>query len=241
MVRHQSIGDVEVVTLDRPERRNALDREHCDQLRSALIGAAASRRRAMVITGAGTSFCSGADFGEVYSEGFRDALYAALAAIRDVPMAVIAALNGPAIGAGAQVALACDLRVASDVALFSIPTARIGLAVDPWTIRRLASLVGASAASAVLLGVEEIDAEAAWRLGLVNRMGDVDVAVEWATSIATMAPLTLDYSKRVLNSMAPSAADAELLEAFERCWTSEDVREGQAARRERRAPRFRGA
>jgi enoyl-CoA hydratase len=240
MVRHESMDNVEVITLDRPERRNALDRDHCDQLRAAIEDAVTAERRAVVITGAGTSFCSGADFGEVYSEGFRDALYAALSAIQNAPMPVIAAINGPAIGAGTQVALACDLRVASDAAVFAIPTARIGLAVDPWTIRRLASLTGASAAAAVLLGVDEIDASGAHRLGLVNRTGDLDAATEWARSIAAMAPLTLEYSKRVLNQLAPSAVDAELAEAFERCWSSDDLAEGQLARKERRAPQFRG-
>ena len=81
-----------------------------------------------------------------------------LAAVTEVSVPVIAAVNGPAIGAGAQLALACDLRVAAPEATFAIPTARLGIAVNPWTIRRLALLAGTGTAQAMLIGGETLDA-----------------------------------------------------------------------------------
>ena len=157
MILSEVRGRVGVVTIDRHERRNALDLEHVEDLRDAVDTLVSEGVRSMVITGAGSSFCSGADLGGVYGPGFRDALYVTLDAISSAPMPVIAAVNGPAIGAGTQVAIACDLRVAAPSAKFAIPTARNGLAVDPWTIRRLALIAGGGAARAILLGCEQFD------------------------------------------------------------------------------------
>src|SRR4051794_29458063 len=133
---------VSVLTLDRQERRNALNTEQCADLRGAVEQSVVEGCRAIVITGAGTSFCSGADFGEVYGEGYREALYDMLHAVAQAPVPVLAAVNGPAIGAGLQLAIACDLRIAVPSATFALPTAKLGLAVDPWTIRRLALICG---------------------------------------------------------------------------------------------------
>jgi enoyl-CoA hydratase len=150
---------------------------------------------------------------------------------------VIAAVNGPAIGAGAQLAIACDLRVVAPAASFAIPTARLGLAVDPWTIRRLAALSGAGTAQAVLVGCDTLDAARALGCGLGSRAGDRDAALAWARELASLAPLTLAYSKKALNQPAD---DTGLLEAYRACWASEDCSEGQRARAEKRPPRFQG-
>jgi enoyl-CoA hydratase len=254
-------GDVAVITLDRHERRNALDVEHCLALREAVGEAAASGARALVVTGAGSSFCAGADLTAVYGPQFRDALYSMLAAVASVPVPVIAAVNGPAIGAGTQLAIACDLRVAAPPAVFAVPTARNGLAVDPWTIRRLGLLAGGATARALLIGCETLDAAAACRRGLADRAGDLADALTWAKELAGLAPLTLAYTKRALavlfedagsaggsggadgtGSVGAGGADGtdELERAFEAVWASEDLAEGQRARAERRPPRFRG-
>jgi enoyl-CoA hydratase len=247
MISQHRDGDIAVIEIDRHERRNALDAAHCDGLRAAVREQAAAGARALVITGAGSSFCSGADLGGfgdgVYDDTFRDALYAMLAAITGTAVPVIAAVNGPAIGAGAQVALACDLRVAAPAAAFAVPTARLGLAVDPWTIRRLTALAGGATAQTVLIGCDTLDAAAALRCGLASRLGDLAAALAWARELATLAPLTLAYSKQVLNSESEPAsdpADSELLKAYEACWTSEDRAEGQRARADKRTPQFRG-
>jgi enoyl-CoA hydratase len=235
MISQSRDGDVAVIEIDRHERRNALDAAHCDALRDAVGQQAAAGARAIVITGAGSTFSAGADLGAAYDEAFRDALYAMLAAITEASVPVLAAVNGPAIGAGTQLAIACDLRIAAPAAAFAIPTARLGLAVNPWTIRRLAALCGTGTAQAVLIGCDTLDADRALRCGLASRAGDRNAALAWARELAALAPLTLAYSKQALNQ-----PDSELIKAYETCWASDDCAEGQRARAERRPPSFQG-
>ena len=240
MLHHHDDGDIAVLTLDRPERRNALSGELCDMLGEVIHEKESRGARALVITGAGTSFCSGADLDSVYGEAFLVSLYGLFNKIMEARMPVIAAVNGPAIGAGTQLALACDLRVADEGAVFGVPTARNGLAVDPWTIRRLSELAGGGVARRLLLGAGQVDRSEAQRAGLVDRAGDVAHAVEWAHEIATFAPLSLAYSKRVLNNPHRPLDDESFVAEFEACFNSEDVAEGRRARTEKRRPHFTG-
>ncbi len=233
MISRHRDGDVAVIEIDRHERRNALDAAHCHTLRDAVQAESA---RAIVITGAGSSFCSGADLGAAYDAAFRDALYAMIAAVTEAPVPVLAAVNGPAIGAGTQLALACDLRIAAEEATFAIPTARLGIAVNPWTIRRLALLSGTGTAQAMLIGGEALDAARALQCGLASRLGDRGSALAWARELTELAPLSLAYAKKALNH----EDTADLIKAFEACWASDDAAEGQRARAEKRPPRFRG-
>jgi enoyl-CoA hydratase len=232
---------VAAIELQRPDRHNALDAELCRRLEEAVTEAARSAR-VVVITGAGRSFCAGADFGDLEAGGFREALYSALSAITAVPVPVIAAVNGPAIGAGTQLAIACDLRIADERARFGLPTARLGLAVDPWTIRRLALLAGGGGARFLLLGDGEIHRDQAYSLGLVDRLGALPDALAWAQELARLAPLTLAYNKRALEALLePDPAPPELRALFDGCWASQDLREGLRARSEGRAPQFEGS
>jgi len=233
---------VAILTLDRPEKHNALTTALCHGIRGALAETADAR--VVVITGRGRSFCSGADLDEVYTADFRDALYAMLHAVTDLPKPVVAAVNGAAIGAGTQLAVAADFRVVAPAARFAVPTAKIGLAVDPWTIRRLALIAGNGTARRLLLACDQLDAAAAVACGLADRTGDTDQALEWAVGMTPLAPLTQAYSKRVLNAVFEPAFDgpaaAELDAAFEDCWASEDFAEGRRARAEKRPSIFRG-
>jgi enoyl-CoA hydratase len=237
----ERVGDVWVLAIDRHERRNALDAEHCELLREAVRQATVDGARAIVVTGRGSSFCSGADLGTVYGGGFRDALYGMLGEITRTPVPVIAAVNGPAIGAGTQLAIACDLRVAADTARFAIPTARNGLAVNPWTVRRVALLAGGGTARALLIGCDTLTAAEAHTRGLVDRRGDLAAAMSWAEEIAALAPLTLAYSKLALDRLLePTFDDPEVTAAFAACWSSADLDEANRARAEKRPPRFTG-
>jgi enoyl-CoA hydratase len=234
-------GNVGVVTVDRHERRNALDVEHCRALRTTVIALLAQGVRALVVTGSGTTFCAGADLDGVHGEEFREALYGALHALTTAQVPVLAAVNGPAVGAGTQLALACDLRVVAPDAFFSVPTATNGLAVDPWTVRRLALLAGGGAARAMLLGCDRIDASLALQRGLADRIGDTAAALAWADEITHLAPLSLRYSKLALDTLfEPPEWEPELDKRFELVWASEDAAEGRQARVERRQPRFHG-
>ena len=198
-------GRVAVVTLDRPEKHNALNAEFCHRITAAFDEARAAR--AIVLTGSGRSFCSGADLDEVYAADFRDALYGMLHAVADAPVPVVAAVNGAAIGAGTQLAIAADFRVVAAAARFAVPTARIGLAVDPWTIRRLALLAGNGVARRLLLACDQIEAQAALDGGLADLAGTAEDAVAWAQQMAELAPLTQAYSKRVLNAVVEPDLD----------------------------------
>ncbi|WP_300015441.1 enoyl-CoA hydratase [Pseudonocardia sp.] len=240
MINVSATGSVGLVELDRPDRRNALDVAQCRRIVDAVEGLLAGGARAIVVTGSGSSFCSGADFGEVYTDGFRDALHAALRAVTGAPVPVVAAVNGPAIGAGTQLAIACDLRVAVPDAVFGVPTARIGLAVDPWTVRRLARLAGGGTARAILLACQQVGTDLAHARGLVDRVGDRDAALELAAELAGLAPLTLRYNKLALDRTDLADDDPALVAAFEACWSSEDLHEGRRAREEKRAPAFVG-
>lgn len=243
MIGVERVGDVTTIELQRPERRNALNTELVDSLREAVETAAADDVRAIVITGAGTVFCAGADLsGDVFAAEFPDKAIALNLAIDAVPVPVIAAMNGPAIGAGVQLAMVCDLRVVDPGAYFQFPIAKYGLALDNWSVRRLASLVGHGRARGMLLAAERLDAQTALMTGMANRLGTLADAQAWAADIAGMAPLSLRHSKRVLNDDgAYEERSARHEEMFQQAWTSQDVIEAQIARVEKRAPRFRGA
>ncbi|MBA3282326.1 MAG: enoyl-CoA hydratase/isomerase family protein, partial [Acidimicrobiia bacterium] len=140
-------GDaVTVVTLDRPERRNAVDHGTLDELTEALEDASARSTRVLVLTGAAGHFCAGADLTGVEDASFATLLQGVLDRLRDVSFPTIAAVEGAALGAGTQLAVACDLRVAAATASFGIPAAKLGLMVNHWTVQRVAALAGASTA-----------------------------------------------------------------------------------------------
>ena len=234
---------VTTIELRRPERRNALNSELVDALRAAVAEAAADGARAIVLTGAGTVFCAGADLsGDVFAADFPDKAIALNQAIDAAPIPVIAAINGPAIGAGVQLAMVCDLRVVDPAGYFQFPIARYGLALDNWSIRRLASLAGHGRARAMLLAAEKLDAESALLTGMANRIGTLADAQAWAAEIAGLAPLSLRHSKRVLNDDGAYEEQSGLhRELFDSAWGSQDVIEAQLARMEKRAAKFRGA
>jgi enoyl-CoA hydratase len=234
---------VTTIELQRPERRNALNSQLVTELRAAIVDAATHDVRAIVLTGQGTAFCAGADLsGDAFAADYPDKLLALHQSIADVPVPVIGAINGAAIGAGLQLAMVCDLRVATPEAFFQFPVARYGLALDNWSIRRLSTLAGYGRARAMLLTAEKLTAETALLTGMVNRIGTVGDAQAWAHEIAGLAPLALQHAKRVLNDDgAYQEQEPSHKELFDRAWASQDVIEAQVARIEKRPPKFQGA
>lgn len=231
---------VRVVTIDRPHRRNAVDVDHVEQLQRAVAGSP-TETRALVLQGAQGHFCAGADLTEMEGPEFAGLLHGLLTALRDAPFPCIAAVEGAALGAGTQLAVACDLRTATEAASFGIPAAKLGLMVDLWTVQRVVSLAGQGVARAMLLASEVITGIDAHRLGLAQRLGPPSAAQAWASEIATRAPLTIAGHKLMLNALdAELPDDAEVTAVFDRAWGSVDLAEGRAAFHERRDPIFRG-
>ncbi|MET4428927.1 MULTISPECIES: enoyl-CoA hydratase [unclassified Mycolicibacterium] len=237
-------GAVLTLEMQRPERRNALNSELVDGLREEIEKAAAQDVRAIVITGGGHVFSSGADLsgGQGVADELPDKAKALNLAIDAAPVPVIGAVNGPAIGAGVILSMICDLRVVAPEAYFQFPVAKYGIALDNWSIRRLTSLVGAGRARGMLLAAERLSADDALQTGMANRIGTLADAQAWAAEIAGFAPLALQHAKRVLNDDGayedPHPIHQEL---FDKAWTSHDIIEAQVARIEKRPPNFKGA
>ena len=237
MIRAEHRWGYVVLTIDRPERRNAVDLETLVELRRAIDDARERQVRVLILTGAGGTFCAGADLTGVESDGFFAALRAVLTGLTELPAVTIASVEGAALGAGTQLAAACDLRVAAPDARFGIPAARLGLMVDKWTVQRLVALFGAGPTRAILLAAATYTGEDAARLGFVQRLGALHDAMTWAGGIADLAPLSVAGHKLVLEHPEDEAAIAE---AITRAWQSADAMEGPKAFLEKRKPWFTG-
>ncbi|MDO3640197.1 enoyl-CoA hydratase [Mycolicibacterium arseniciresistens] len=237
-------GHVLTLEMQRAERRNALNSELVDSLREAIEKAATEDVRAIVLTGQGHVFSSGADLSDPsgVAEDLPDRARALNLAIDAAPVPVIGAINGPAIGAGVILSMICDLRVVAPEAYFQFPVAKYGIALDNWSIRRLTSLVGAGRARGMLMAAERLTSDVALQTGMANRIGTLADAQAWAQEIAGFAPLALQHAKRVLNDDGayedPLPVHQEL---FDRAWGSKDIIEAQVARIEKRPPNFLGA
>ncbi len=235
---HDSIA---LVTIDRPDRRNAVDHATLLALRQAQIDAVAEHARCLVLTGAPPAFCAGADLTGVESGEFVDALVGALLGFTELPIPTIAAVDGPALGAGTQLVIACDLRVATERSVFGIPAAKLGLVVDHWTVERLAREMGWSIARAMLVAAQTYRTEQLVVAGAIHRVGGLDEALTWAAELASLAPLTIASHKLALEQSAPSPAYDELFEqARDAAWASRDAEEGRLAFLEKRPPKFQG-
>ncbi len=233
---------VMTIELQRPERRNALNSRLVEELREAFEKASDGSVRAIVLTGQGTAFCAGADLsGDVFAADYPDRLIELHKVMDTTLIPVVGAINGPAVGAGLQLAMRCDLRVVAPAAFFQFPTSKYGLALDNWSIRRLASLVGHGRASAMLLTAEKLTADMALHTGMANRIGTAADAQDWAAEIAGLAPLAIQHAKRVLNDDGAMEDQRPAhKELFEKAWKSQDVIEAQVARVEKRPPHFKG-
>lgn len=246
------------ITLNRPDRLNAFAGSMRDDLHAAIARADGDEAvRVLVITGAGRGFCAGADLEVTSALAARgdDAAFEALVEagmgvvlrLHAVTKPVVAAVNGPAAGAGASLALACDLRIASERASFSVGFNRIGLHPDWGATYFLPRVVGAARAAELVLTARIVDAEEAHRIGIFQRVvpaeafdGEVRAV---ARELAEKPPLALAAAKRTLAASLESDLAAMLeaeREAQMRCFRSADAREGITAFQEKRKPVFRG-
>ena len=240
--------EIAILTLRNEKKKNALDPPMLDALVARLAELPAAGVRAVVLTGAGDWFSSGYDIAALPAGApAANPMGAALAAITDGPLPVIAALNGSAIGGGCELAATCDLRVAHGAVTLMMPPVRLGLVYSPAGLRRFVALCGLSRTRELFLTAAPVPAERALGWGLVDRVVAREDVLATATALATEmargAPLAIAGTRRVLERLqAPldDAAAAELAALVAAAWASEDAAEAKAAFRDKRKPLFKG-
>ncbi len=253
-LRMEDVGAVRVLTLDHPERRNALTPGLLESLAEAYRPGNAGGVRAFLLRGAGgRAFCAGYDLEALSSVGEGalpdDLIQQVYAALEAHPVPTVACVEGAAFGAGFELALACDLRVAAHSARFCLPPARLGVIYAPAGLARLAALVGPGQARRLALTGCVLEPDEAALLGLVEQSVPAGAdpfaaALGLAQSIAAGAPLAISGMKQVFAALArgplSEEEEARLRGLRRAAFNSEDVQEGRAAFLQKRAPVFKG-
>ncbi len=247
--------DLVRITVHNPEKRGALDHEMLDGLADAV---ARIEARCLLLTGSGSMFSAGYDLGNLTEERFAERaqklvahpFHAAIEALEAFPYPAVAALNGHAIGGGLELALACDVRVAARGVKVGMPPARLGLIYSHSGLRKFVETIGPAYTAELFFSGDNVDADRAHEMGLVNRVVERDEldaeALGLAARIAANAPLSLAGNKRILRTLRhhayelPASVERELVDLRESCFRSEDFREGVRAFAEKRKPVWRG-
>ena len=253
-ITYQITEDIAVITLNRPEVMNALSSQMRAEMLSAVQDARA-RARVLVLTGAGRGFCSGQDLMDASAQGdldlektLNEEYVPLLKAITDCPIPTISAVNGAAVGAGANLALAADVVIATESASFIQAFTRIGLVPDAGGSYWLPRQIGMARAMGALLFADKVSARQAMDWGMIYEcVADADFAAHWRARARTLAQgPTLAYRgvKTALRASSANDLDAQLaLEARLQgdCGRSADFAEGVAAFLQKRPARFTGA
>jgi enoyl-CoA hydratase/carnithine racemase len=243
------------LTIDNPAKRNALDHEILDAFAAALPTLEA---RCLLVTATGPVFSAGYDIGNLPREEFADRaealvahpFHGAIEALDAYPYPAVAALNGHAIGGGLELALSCDLRIASEDAKVGMPPARLGLVYSHTGLRKFVDAIGVPRTKELFFTARNVPARTALQWGLLNEVVApdelADRAVAYAGRIAALAPLSLEGNKRTLRELLAAEGELdpeverELVELREACFQSEDFFEGVRAFAEKRPPHWRG-
>jgi enoyl-CoA hydratase len=254
----QKVEDgVGVITFNNPEKRNAMSLDMWEGLGKALIELRDDAQvRVVILTGAGDkAFVSGADISQFEktrhnaeaSEEYSKKSAAQRALLADYPKPIIACIRGFCLGGGMQVAMAADIRIASENSQFGIPAAKLGIAYGYDGLRNLVSLVGPSWARLIMYTGMRIDSAEAVRIGLVDRVvPDTELwnaTMEIARTISGNAPLAIKAAKITIAQILkdPGERDMGAIKAIgTACMDSEDFREGRTAFMDKRKPQFKG-
>jgi enoyl-CoA hydratase len=214
--------DIEIVTIDRPEKRNALNLQIVEALHRALDELHGDRDlRAVVITGAGDHFVAGADIAQLRERRSPEALESIngtlFRKVEDLPVPVIAAIKGYAVGGGCELAMACHLRVAGKSARLGQPEVGLGIIPGAGGTHRLPRLVGLGRAKELIYTGRLLDAEEAMTMGLVNRVVEDDVVLEEALALAAViarqGAMAIRLAKLALNAQRHHVDEAQTLES----------------------------
>lgn len=253
-IRFEVEAPMALLTINRPERHNAISLETLAELQHAVARAEADDSvRVVTITGAGgRAFASGSDLNEVKDRDFKKALEPIVQGLADqlerMPKPTIAAIDGICMGGGLEVALGCDLRIATPTSRFATPEGKLGIIPGGGATARLPRIVGRGWGMEMLLMGEPIDAERAFTIGLITRIVDADQllaeARAMATHIAQFAPFVPHTMKMMVNfGMEASTAAAQMLEKYAQgaLVQTDDAKEGIRAFLDKRAPEFKGS
>jgi enoyl-CoA hydratase len=252
-VERHDIQSCAVLTLNRPAVRNAMNDEVVSALEQHLDAIAASELRAVIITGSGKGFCAGTDLKEMMALGYEGyqqrigRMHRLLGRLREFPCISIAAVHGPALGGGTELAGACTFRVASPDALFGLPEILLGVMPCYGGTQNVTRLIGESRALDLMLTGRTIDADEALSMGLINRIsGEHQCALDAALALAGQVSGFSAVAQRAIRTatLAAGAGDIAAGLAIERqqaaiAFASEDAREGVGAFLAKREPRFR--
>ena len=249
-------GPVLHVRFNNPEKHNALSVDMWEAVPALLDKAAKDDNVRMVVFSGdgGRSFVSGADISQFEDlraakeavKRYEAVAEAALQGIHDFEKPTVACIRCYCIGGGVNVAISCDIRIASSNSVFSIPATRLGLGYRYSAMKNLTDLVGPGNAKDIFFTARRLDAAEALRIGLINRVAEPDgleaLLAECTTAITTGAPLTIKAGKRIIRDVLKTGdADMELArKLILDCFESEDYIEGRRAFMEKRKPVFRG-
>lgn len=252
-ISYQVEGPMALLTINRPEKHNAISLETLEELHEAVSSAERDEQvRVLTITGAGgRAFASGSDLNEVKHRDFRKALEPIVQGLADqlerLPKPSIAAIDGICMGGGLEVALGCDLRIATPKSRFATPEGKLGIIPGGGATARLPRIVGRGWGMEMLLMGEPITAEQALRIGLVTRIVEEDdllnEAKRMAEHIASFAPFVPHTMKMMVNfGMEASTAAAQMLEKYAQgaLVQTDDAKEGIDAFLSKRNPKFKG-
>jgi enoyl-CoA hydratase/carnithine racemase len=252
----EQVDRVRHLILDRPEKRNAINREMVLELRDAARGAMDDGdTHVVVVRGEGAAFSAGIDVFQLGSLGgadllrpFRKDCIDLVNLLEEMPKPVIAQIHGPCLGLGAEIALACDMRVMADDVLFGLPETKLGLIPDVGGSSRLPAVVGLGVAKELIMTGRTIDAAECHRIGAANRIApraELEGATEALVGeLLAAAPLAAGLAKRVLDGVAKPTLAASLEQEVSIQQTlvaTDDFREAGIAFMEKRPPRFTGA
>ena len=235
---------IATLIFDNPARRNALGTAELDAIEAAL-GALSAEARVLVITSSDERiFCAGADLSEIREGTLSgDRFQSVTNQIAALPVPTIAVLNGNVFGGGAELALSCDYRLAREGIILRIPAAAIGLCYPVEGIERLTRRLGPSLARRVLVAAETFTAEQMLSLRMIDAIHSAaalpDAAQEFAESLLALAPMAVTNMLEIIRQLEAGELNRSHAESLARgCSDSEDVKEGIAAQREKRSPRF---